>query len=163
MVFMASAMLVIIASVMDVRSRRIPNSLTYPAIVAGLGLAFMQGGTEQAVMHVLASCVAVPFAILFYLGLFGGGDVKLIAAIGALLGPAHAINIAIGSLLVGGVFALLILIWRGELLQTLLREGSAMVGRAESTSNTTRDSFPFAVAIAVSTLSWCFIAVVHSG
>lgn len=161
---MASAMLVIIASVMDVRSRRIPNGLTYPAIAAGLGLAFMQGGTQQGFAHLLALLlVAVPFVMLFYAGLFGGGDVKLIAAIGALLGPAHAINIAIGSLLVGGVFALLILIWRGELLQTLLREGGAMVGRAESTSNRTRDSFPFALAIAVSTVSWCTIAVVQSG
>jgi prepilin peptidase CpaA len=160
---MASAVLVVIASVMDVRNRRIPNGLTYPAIAAGLGLAFMQGGTEQGVMHALALCVALPFAILFYMGLFGGGDVKLIAAIGALLGPAHSINIAVGSLLVGGVCALLILIWRGDLLRTLVREGGALVGKADSAGNTTRDSFPFAVAIAVSTLSWCIIAVVQSG
>jgi len=84
------AAVLIVAAVTDLRSGRIYNKLVYPAIIAGLVLGLLDGGWPGLWDHALGAGVA--FGILFFcyvLGGMGGGDVKLMAAVGALGGFAR--------------------------------------------------------------------------
>jgi prepilin peptidase CpaA len=61
----------------------------------------------------------VLFLPLFALGGMGAGDVKLLAAFGAWLGPMGALWTALWASLAGGVFALVVAAWRGYLADAL--------------------------------------------
>lgn len=95
------------ACVTDVRSRRIPNVLTLGGAAAALvfhAVTAEGAGIGTAAMGwLVGTAVFLPF---FLLGGMGAGDVKLMAALGAWLGPAEAFAIAIYASLVGGVLAL---------------------------------------------------------
>ena len=94
------------ACVTDLRARRIPNVLTFGAALAGLVFQFATGGVEalgQASLGWLLG--AFVFLLPFALGGLGGGDVKLLAALGAWLGPADAFWLALYTGVAGGVMA----------------------------------------------------------
>ena len=77
-----------LACVTDLRTRRIPNVLTFGAALAGLLYQFVSGGIDGLGHAALGWLVgAVIFILPFALGGLGGGDVKLLAALGAWLGP----------------------------------------------------------------------------
>jgi prepilin peptidase CpaA len=95
------------ACVTDVRSRRIPNVLTFGAAAAGLVAhgAFdgFQGLLTGGAGWLVGAAVFIPF---FLLGGMGAGDVKLLAALGAWLGPRDVFWLAIYASLAGGVMAI---------------------------------------------------------
>lgn len=155
---LAALVIAAIAALFDLQSRRIPNWLTYSALIVGLLVAFFSGGEQRLVLHVVGIGVAVPFLALFYLGLFGGGDVKLMAAVVALVGPFYGMNIAISSLLIGGLCAAIILLWQSRLWNTLVREVRMKTSDAREIDLVT-DSFPFGVAIALATLGWYLYSI----
>ena len=97
----------LIACVTDVRSRRIPNVLTLGGAAAALvfhAVTAEGAGIGAAAMGwLVGTAVFLPF---FLLGGMGAGDVKLMAALGAWLGPGEALAIAIYASLVGGALAL---------------------------------------------------------
>jgi prepilin peptidase CpaA len=117
----------------DLRTGQIPNWLTFPGILVGVvlaGLAGRDGFLLGAGRGVAAAAVcALPVYILFRMGGFGGGDVKMIAAIGALLAsydharstiPSyHGLQAMFLSLCAAMVFALARLAWHGKLLRLL--------------------------------------------
>jgi prepilin peptidase CpaA len=116
-----------IAALNDWRRGEIPNWLTLPAIVAapiGYGFGF---GAEHALRSLTAGALSglVPY-LLFRRGAMGGGDVKLLGALGAIVGFDLFAGIEIQ--LAAMVFALFAacagLAWRGALLRTL---GNAVV------------------------------------
>ena len=75
------------AALTDVRHRRIPNLLTGPVFVGGLGAAAALGGWAGLGDALLASCImALPFLFLFAFAAGGAGDATLMAALGAWLG-----------------------------------------------------------------------------
>src|SRR5579859_646756 len=77
----------LVASVTDVRTRRIPNWLTGSTILAGLLLHLVMGGWTQAALALAAAAVGGGLFLLFYIaGGMGAGDVKLMAAIACLVG-----------------------------------------------------------------------------
>src|SRR6185503_3388038 len=95
------------ACVTDLRSRRIPNVLTFGAAGAGLIYAGVTGGWSGVGAASLGWFIgAMAFIVPFALGGLGGGDVKLLAAIGAWLGPAGAFWVALYTGVAGGVMAL---------------------------------------------------------
>jgi prepilin peptidase CpaA len=106
----------ILASVVDVRTRRIPNVLTFGAALAGIAAhAALQGfgGALAAVSGwVVGTLLFLPF---FLLRGMGGGDVKLLAALGAWIGPQEAVFLALYSLIAGGVLGLAVALARGYL------------------------------------------------
>ena len=129
MVITAVALLVAFAAcVTDVRHRRIPNLLTFGAAAAAVvfhvavdgvgGLQTSLGG------WLLGTVLFLPF---FALGGMGAGDVKLLAALGAWLGPGAAFWVAIYGSLAGGAMALVLAIGRGY-LQTALRNVRTLLG-----------------------------------
>src|SRR5688500_17057938 len=83
------------AAVCDVRSRRIPNALTFGAAASALVYALATGGIGSlgfaAAGWIAGAALFFPF---FALGGMGAGDVKLIAALGAWVGPAEAVWLA---------------------------------------------------------------------
>ena len=90
----------------DLRSRRIPNALSLTGIVAGLALNLYYFGVAGLAASVAGLVLAVSVLIVpFAVGGIGGGDVKMMGALGALLGPRLvAIGLIVG-LLLGGVSA----------------------------------------------------------
>lgn len=113
---LAVALLVALgAGIWDWRVRRIPNWLCLSGLVAGFVLndwRFALGGLG------LALVIHLP---LFALRATGGGDVKLMAALGALLGLDVWLRVFLISAILGGVIALGLVLWRGALGVTLKR------------------------------------------
>jgi Flp pilus assembly protein protease CpaA len=105
---LAFLLLILIAAVTDLRNRTIPNWLTGAGVVAGLIIAPI-AALKGAGLGLL---IQVP---LFYFGFIGGGDVKLMAASGALLGPGNFLLLFLFSAILEGVFAAgAVLIRRGR-------------------------------------------------
>ena len=118
-------MLIVAAAVFDVRYRRIPNWLTVSGAVLGVALNTLIGKPEAGTMFALEG-LALGFGvyfILYALHAMGAGDVKLMAAIGALTGPANWFGIFVVSAIVGGVMALLLTILRKRVKSTFWNMG----------------------------------------
>ena len=99
-----------VAAVIDVRARRIPNALVAPLLVAGLGHAALVGGAATALASLVGA--AAGLALLYFpfaRGWMGGGDVKLLAAIGAWVGGVGAIHVLLLASIFGGVLSLIAL------------------------------------------------------
>lgn len=154
----AVLVLVTIAAFFDIVRHRIPNALTYPSWALGLALGAWTGGMagiESAVMGFASGFV--PLLLMFMGGSLGGGDVKLMGGVGALLGFPAGLNALISSILVGGFLAAIILLWQGRLFPVLkyaASKGWSMVYTAHvpvSPPPERKDAFPFGVAIALGT------------
>src|ERR1700739_4315424 len=109
------------AAVYDVRYRRIPNWLSMSGVLAGIILnTFLYQGCP-GFRHSLQG-VAMGFGVyfaLYALRAMGAGDVKLMAAVGAIVGWEDWFGIFIITAIVGGVAALLLVLFRGRLKKTL--------------------------------------------
>jgi prepilin peptidase CpaA len=114
------------AAIQDVRTRRIPNWLTLALAASGILKSFVtRGGISPAEAGLgLLVGFAIPF-LLFALGALGGGDVKLLAGIGAWLGAVAAVEVFIVAAIVGLVIVLVQCAWQGRLL--LLFKNSAVL------------------------------------
>jgi prepilin peptidase CpaA len=109
-----------VACITDVKSRRIPNVLTFGAALAGVVYHGVNAQTSGLV-HALTGWLvgAAVFFVPFALGGLGGGDVKLLAALGAWVGPADALWMALYTGLAGGVLAVVVAARRGYLRKAL--------------------------------------------
>jgi len=140
----------------DVRTRRIPNWLTAGIAAAGFGMAMGGGSVSplQAMLGLLAGlALMMPGHVI---GATGAGDVKLLAAIGAVLGPDMTLRAFLYSAIAGGVFALAIAVRRGILADTLQDAGRLVtapaMARAAIESPGRSNRFAYGPAIAVGTL-----------
>lgn len=118
----AAVTIALAAAVSDSRSGMIPNWITLPPLlVAPFAYAVALGLADglQSVASGFASGAA-PY-LMFRLGAMGGGDVKLFAAIGALVGfdPLTGVQIQLTAFSLGMFAALCREAWRGTLLTTL--------------------------------------------
>jgi len=134
-----------------VRTRKIPNAI--PIAVAIFGLAYHAFGGWRDVGLALAagSILLVLGTIPFGLGLIGGGDVKLLAACACVLGLTYVLPLVVYTALSGGLLALCVAAFTGELRNVLSRAGgrvapSLVPGVAGVAPSRTR--LPYAVAIA---------------
>jgi prepilin peptidase CpaA len=121
----ASLLCAVCGAVCDVRTRRIPNLLTGTSILAGLLLHLVVGGWRQMGLAALAGLIAgAVFFIFFVAGGMGGGDVKLMTAVACLAGTTPVAELLAATAIMGGVFALLLAIYRGRLRETFHNLGS---------------------------------------
>ena len=98
-----------LASVGDLRTRRIPNVLTFGAAALGIAFQALTGGLPGAGLGLVGWLAgAALFFPFFALGGMGAGDVKLLAAFGAWLGPAGALWTALYGALAGGALAMIV-------------------------------------------------------
>jgi prepilin peptidase CpaA len=124
MVFGLALLIAGTGAVTDYRTGHIPNWLTLPPLVIGpIGYALAFGFEAFfAVIVGILVCSVVPL-IMFRLGGMAGGDVKLFAAIAALVGPDVGLEGEFLSFVVAGIYSLGRLTWDGKLFRTL---GNAM-------------------------------------
>jgi prepilin peptidase CpaA len=115
----ASLVLAATACWTDLRTRRIPNVLTFGA--AGVGLAFHLFFSGSGPLTALAGWITgvLFFSPLFLLRGMGAGDLKLLGALGAWLGPLMAVRIGLCSAVAGGVLAIVVALAHGYAGQAL--------------------------------------------
>jgi prepilin peptidase CpaA len=142
------------AAAIDVRTRRVPNPLT--AAIALIGVAIAAAGLGRVGVGLsLAGCLVGLVLMLpgYVIGATGGGDVKLLASLGTLLGPAPTLRAFVASAIAGGLIAVFVAYRRGRLAATVAGTAALMtsVGAGmDEITNAQRDNrFAYAPAIAV--------------
>ncbi|MCK4858007.1 MAG: prepilin peptidase [candidate division Zixibacteria bacterium] len=109
LIFSSAVLLSLLAMYTDYRWRIIPNRLTLPAIGLGLILNFAGNGWQGLLFALVGLAVGFGLMLLPYLlGGMGAGDVKLLAALGALLGGYAILNVFLYATILGGILAVLI-------------------------------------------------------
>jgi prepilin peptidase CpaA len=152
--------ILVVAAVIDLRERRIPNALTVGALMIALALRGSIGAgavVDGLLGAVLALVLLLP---LFALGGVGGGDAKLLVAVGAFLGRSDFFVALLAIAVAGGVLALAYAARRGVILPALLNTKGLLLyvftlGRSgERTTLATQGavSIPYGLAIAAGTL-----------
>jgi prepilin peptidase CpaA len=151
------------ATAIDLRSRRIPNELTAAMALSGLALAaFGSSGITIAASLaglVLGLAVMLPGHVL---GATGAGDVKLMAAVGAIVGPGLVLYAFVCTSIAGGVLAFVVAVRRRRLRTTLAQTGrlvaapGAAPGEIKAAGAASR--FAYGPAIAVGSMVAVLIA-----
>ncbi|MGH9146760.1 MAG: A24 family peptidase [Vicinamibacterales bacterium] len=142
-----------ISAAIDFSTRRVPNALTLSVAAIGI-LASVSGVVElppgMALVGFLTGFVLMlPGHVI---GRTGGGDVKLMAALGTWLGPSMIVKAFLYSAIAGGLLALLVAARRGRMRETLRGTVQLVAARSsakEEVEAVDRDNrFPYAPAIA---------------
>ena len=128
-------------------------------IVLGIGAAMIEGGvdglTDSALGLAIAGGLFLPFCLL---GVVGGGDMKLMAAVGAIVGWPMVLRVVCNTCIAGGVIAVAIMAWNGVLLTTLANTFRILVGMPRRTQGLRNPPMvPYALAITLGTLIAVFI------
>ena len=158
--------LLALATLADIRSRTIPNTLIIVGLCLGLGIGNSLGGLDGTLDSLLGGLVALlVFLPFFALRWMGAGDVKLLCAVGTFVGVPAILLVALYTTVAGGVLGL------GS--QVLVRVGWASAARTSDSLTTVdgaglpgihrrlrgmlKDSsfqLPYAVAISIGTIIW---------
>jgi prepilin peptidase CpaA len=158
----ALILLVCAAAWTDVRSRRISNRLTGAGLLVALSLRVLLG-VVPLWQGVLGASLALGVSVLlFALGIIGGGDAKLLTAVGAFLGPAGFVGALAISCVAGAAMAVIDAARRGVLLLLLMHLLDVVAfwrafgrrGPARRLSTPGALTVPFGVAIAVGAITW---------
>ncbi|MCT4595108.1 MAG: prepilin peptidase [Anaeromicrobium sp.] len=112
--------ILIICVITDIRERRIYNKIIFPGLIIG----FLSHGLLAGPKSLYSSFIGflLGFSILlipYLLGGMGAGDVKLLALVGALKGPSFVFHTSIYMALIGGLIAIILLIFQKRLHTTL--------------------------------------------
>ncbi|OGR37453.1 MAG: hypothetical protein A2051_07320 [Desulfovibrionales bacterium GWA2_65_9] len=119
-IFATVALSLAVATVIDLRSQRIPNALTIPTALAALAYHLLIQG-PHGLWFSLAG-LGLGFGLMlapFLFRVMGGGDVKLMAAVGAWVGPQVVLVAFLLTSLAGGVYALAVLARRTDALRSV--------------------------------------------
>ncbi len=154
--------LVVTAAGADLKLKRVPNWLTYPAIVAALAGHWATGGLglkgeRLGLAGSLAGLAAgfLPMLLCWLAGGLGGGDAKLMAAVGALGGWEFAISVMLYSFMAAALMGLVVMVRRRLVRRTLRRVWRTLVllvvpaGRPVGPAEADSPTIPFAVAVCV--------------
>jgi prepilin peptidase CpaA len=141
------------AAAIDLRTRRVPNALTAPLALSGVAYAAFGIGHLSVAAALAGSLIGLALMMPGHLfGATGAGDVKLFAAIGALLGPAPIVGAFMYTAVVGGIFAVVVAVRRQRLQRTLSGAARLMTtcgAAAEIERPEQNNRFCYAPAIAV--------------
>lgn len=159
---MALFALLLVATVTDIRSRRIPNTLIVTGLCLGFGLAFSFLGNAGWLFASNGAATGLLLMLpLFLLRACGAGDVKLMMLVGSLIGAQATLTTTLYSLIAGGVLALAATIAGGRISEIRDRMRATVfafairdIRSAAEIGRTSREPIPFAVAILVGTVFW---------
>jgi prepilin peptidase CpaA len=150
-----------IAGVTDWRSRRIPNWLTVSGFVLGIAANLLASGRSGAKESLLGAglglALLLPFVVIRSLG---AGDWKLVGAIGACLGPHHLLTVLFVTILINGLMALAMIVWKKRLRRTARNLGHMLAsmltlhlpGEELTLDNPQAVKVPFGVAVAAAVI-----------
>lgn len=158
------SVILVVAGIIDLRTRRIPNLLVAFGLAFGLAVSYSTLGLSGMGSAFSGMGVALLlFVPLFLLRALGAGDVKLMMVVGSFLGPQDTFMIALLSFAASGVLALVdAMIGRriGSLFRRTSDAAFALaarnVGLASSIAQTGTSRLPFAVAILIGAAVWLF-------
>lgn len=144
----------LVATVIDIRVRKIPNALTATMAGVGFGLAASHASGislgASIAGFVLGLALMLPGHIL---GATGAGDVKFMAAVGAIMGPALVVSAFLFTAVTGGVLAVAVALRRKRLAATLAGTGRLIAApadaRKEIQSASVSSRFAYGPAIAI--------------
>jgi prepilin peptidase CpaA len=112
----------VIAAVTDVWKFKVYNVVTLPLLLSGLLYHGITGGLHGLSLSLIGILCGFGVLIILYLpGGYGGGDVKLLAAVGAWLGAEMTLYVFVASSLVAGVYALVLILIYGKVGETWKR------------------------------------------
>jgi len=156
--------LLVLCAYWDLRFRKIPNWATLPGTALGLGMNGIFLGWQGLKVSGLGLLVGFgALVVLFALGWMGGGDVKLMAAVGALKGYPFIVSALFYSLIVGVVIGVAMLIWNRKALRTFKNLFFVIGSRftklvpRQDVDRSEAQKIPFGLAIVFGTL-WAMIA-----
>jgi len=159
-----SAIVLVVALYTDLRYGKIYNKLTLPTIALGVILSTVSSGWHGLLMSIGGVLVVlVPFLVFAPLAGIGGGDAKLMMAIGSLLGAKTVVWVMLYSAIAGGVLALIVMArYRAMMSITKNMLGNlylSTVLRApvDISSGSRQIKFRYTPAIALGTLLACFL------
>ena len=144
-----------VAVSIDLKTRRIPNWLTVSAAIVGLIYHVATGGMSG--LWLSLGGFATGFGVLLVLwltGSGGGGDVKLMGAVGAWLGAMPTLMIFIGSAAFAAVCTVVMIIWNRMKMSSVSREGNVKPPTIETLL---RQTIPYALPVALSI--WTLLAI----
>lgn len=161
--FLAGIILVAVA--FDLRERRIPNRIIIFALLFALTYNLYQSGYAGLIFCVKGFGLGVLLLLLpFIMGGIGAGDVKLLAVIGSIKGSVFVFNTFLWMAIWGGVIAIIVLISKRQLQETISRLGNGIflagLGMVSFSDSLSKEEFsvyyPYGVAIALGALTSCF-------
>ncbi|HEY7351726.1 MAG TPA: A24 family peptidase [Terriglobales bacterium] len=159
--WITAAAFALAAGITDLRWRKIPNWLTYPAIPVAIGLHWATAGRHAALLSLAGAAVGLgvllPFVLLRQLG---GGDWKLVGALGAFFETKRLILVLFLTLLINLVMAITLVIWKKRLWQTVRNVGRILLafltlrlpGEDLTIDNPEAAKVPFGIAAAIAVL-----------
>lgn len=146
-----------IALYYDLKWRIIPNWLTYGGILIGFLLNGVLAGSSGLISAAVGMIVASIFFVpLFFMGGFGGGDVKLMAALGTLGGACLAANILFITACAGGLLGLVQISAKKSWRNTFHRLGLLFrlkTKELEAAPEEEQLSMPYGIAMAIGTIT----------
>ncbi len=114
--WLVSAVLVAAAAI-DGPTRRVPNWLTFPFALGGLAFSFAPGGLDP-LMSLVGLVVGLGLLLVLHaIGGMGAGDVKLLAGVGAWVGPVLTVGAFAATSVVGGVIAFGMMVLSGRFVE----------------------------------------------
>lgn len=163
-----AAAVAVVAAITDVRARRIPNRITYPAMLAGLALQLAAYSWRGLLLGLEGGFLfGGVFLLFFIVRAMGAGDVKLATALGCIIGPAASLRVLFATALAGGAMAIFVMVFTGRVLRTL-RNTLSVVGfhavhglrthPEVNLDNPTAVRLPYGLAFAAGTLYWAIVS-----
>ncbi|MFT5532860.1 MAG: prepilin peptidase CpaA [Burkholderiaceae bacterium] len=162
-------LVLVMATATDLRSRRIPNWLVLFGLALSLWLKITAGDVSAWGLGLLIGFGS--FIPLYALRAMGAGDVKLMAVVGAFLGPLSALGAVAATLLAGGVLAIVVALANGSLrraidnvkfmLTSLMVSGMQRTRMTVEVPTSSTGSVPYGAAIAVGTFATLWLE--HTG
>ena len=141
-----------VASLYDVRSRRIPNALT-GTLALGAAVVHAFGGLQSlGISLAVMAALTAAGTLLYARGGIGGGDVKLAIAASGMLSYPLFVPFLLYSAIGGGLLAIFFLVFRGEARAAFSRAALIAAGNPRSIA-TKRVTLPYAIAFAVGALA----------
>ena len=120
--FMVGALVVsVAAAILDLTSRRIPNVLTYTSMLAAIGARGILQGWSGLLGALAGGLIGGGIFLLFFLlRTMGGGDMKLMTAVGCLAGAQKSFEVVLAAAIAGGVMAIAFALWQRRLRTVLV-------------------------------------------
>lgn len=163
------AIILPVAAIRDVLSRKIPNWLTFSTMITGIIYHSCTNGWKGFLVSAAGVVVGMGLLITLYLlGGMGAGDVKLMGAVGSLLGPKGVVTAFLGTALFGGVYAIVLILLHGQVQNMVRRYGTMLktffhtrqVAYIPAATEEKGPALCYGLAIALGTLFSVFVRII---